>query len=49
MVDEFHICTWNITIKPVAIALSGAGKGLRRRDSGGDHQRIIEAYSELSQ
>jgi hypothetical protein len=32
MVDGLHIPIWNRTKKPLAIALSGAGKGLRERE-----------------
>jgi hypothetical protein len=35
MVDVIHILTENITKKPLAIVLSGAGKRSRGRDSGG--------------
>jgi hypothetical protein len=34
-VDRLHIPIWNTTKKPLAIALSGAEKGLRGRDDGG--------------
>jgi hypothetical protein len=40
MVDGHHILIWNRTKKPLAIALSGAGKGLRRRDNGGDVNNV---------
>jgi hypothetical protein len=36
MVDGLHILIWNRTKKPLAIALSGAGRGLRGRDDGSD-------------
>jgi hypothetical protein len=36
MVDGLHTLIQNRTKKPLAIALSGAGTGLRSRDSGGD-------------
>jgi hypothetical protein len=36
MVDGLHILTQNRTKKPLAIALSGAWRGLRGRDGGGD-------------
>jgi hypothetical protein len=35
-VYELHIPIWNRTKKPLAIALSGVGMGLRGRDDGGD-------------
>jgi hypothetical protein len=34
MVDGLHIPIWNRTKKPLAIALSGAGRVLRGRDDG---------------
>jgi hypothetical protein len=36
MVDGLHIPIWSRTKKPLAIALSGVGRGLRRRDDGGN-------------
>jgi hypothetical protein len=36
MVDGLHIFIRNRTKKPLAIALSGTGRGLRERDGGGD-------------
>jgi hypothetical protein len=36
MVYRFHIVVWNGTKKPLAIALSGVGRGLRGRDDGDD-------------
>jgi hypothetical protein len=36
MVDGFHTPIWNRTKKPLAIALSGAGMGLKGRGDGGD-------------
>jgi hypothetical protein len=36
MVDEVHILIWNRTMKPLVIALSGAG-----RDWGGEIVRVI--------
>jgi hypothetical protein len=36
MADGLHILTWNRTKKPLAIALSRAGRGLRERDNGAD-------------
>jgi hypothetical protein len=36
MVDRHHILIGNRTMKPLAIALSGAGERLMERDSGGD-------------
>jgi hypothetical protein len=35
MVDELHIPIWNRTRKPLTIALSRVGKGLRGRDDVG--------------
>jgi hypothetical protein len=35
VVDELHIHIRNRTKKPLAIALSGAGRGLRGRDDEG--------------
>jgi hypothetical protein len=40
MVDGLHIPTWNRTKKPVAIALSEVGKGLRGRDNGSNVMNI---------
>jgi hypothetical protein len=34
MVDGLHILTWNRAVKPPAIDLSGAGRGLRGKDGG---------------
>jgi hypothetical protein len=34
MVDRLQILIWNRTKKPLEIALSGVGKGLRGRDDG---------------
>jgi hypothetical protein len=36
MVDGLHICIWNRTKKPFAIALSKVGRGWRGRDNGGN-------------
>jgi hypothetical protein len=36
MVDGLYIHTQNRTMKPLAIALSGVGRGLQGRDGGGD-------------
>jgi hypothetical protein len=36
MVDGLHILTQNRTKKPLAIVLSGVGRGRRGRDGGGD-------------
>jgi hypothetical protein len=36
MVDGLHILIWNRTKKPLAIALSGVGRGLKRREDGDD-------------
>jgi hypothetical protein len=36
MVDGLHIPIWNRTKKPLAIALSEVGRGLRGRDNGGN-------------
>jgi hypothetical protein len=35
MADGLHIPIWNRTMKPLAIALSGVGSGLRGRDDEG--------------
>jgi hypothetical protein len=40
MVDGLHILTWNWTKKPLAIASSGAGRGLRGRNDGSDITQI---------
>jgi hypothetical protein len=39
MIDRFHIQTQNRTMKPLAIALSGAGRG-QRGDGGYDLTNI---------
>jgi hypothetical protein len=48
MIDGLHILIRNRTKKPLAIALSGAGRGLRGRDNGGDvtnvQYRSIQNY-----
>jgi hypothetical protein len=36
MFDGLHILIWNGTKKLLAIALSGAGRGLRGKDDGGN-------------
>jgi hypothetical protein len=36
MIDELHIPVWNRTRKPLAIAFSGVGRGLKERDNGGN-------------
>jgi hypothetical protein len=36
MVDGIHVLTRNRAKKHLAMALSGAGRGLRERDGGGD-------------
>jgi hypothetical protein len=36
MVDGVHVLIWNRTKKPLAIPLSGAWRGSRVRDGGGD-------------
>jgi hypothetical protein len=36
MVDGLHILIWNKTKKPLAITLSGSGRGITGRDNGGD-------------
>jgi hypothetical protein len=36
IVGRLHILIWNRTKKPLSIALSRAGKGLRGRDNGGN-------------
>jgi hypothetical protein len=40
MVDGLHIPIWNRTKKPLAIALSGVGRRLRGRDSGGNVNNV---------
>jgi hypothetical protein len=40
MVDRLYIPIWNRTKKPLAIAWSGAVKGLRGRDDGGDVNNV---------
>jgi hypothetical protein len=40
LVDGLHILIRNRTKKPLAIALSGAGRGSRGRDDGGDVTNI---------
>jgi hypothetical protein len=40
MFDGFHILIRNRTKKPLAIALSGAGRGLRGRDGGSELTNI---------
>jgi hypothetical protein len=40
MVDRLHIPIWNRTKKPFAIALSGAGRGLRGRDDEGNVNNV---------
>jgi hypothetical protein len=40
MADEPHIPIRNRTKKPFAIALSGVGKGLRKRDNGGNVNNV---------
>jgi hypothetical protein len=36
MVDGIHMLIWGRTKKPLVIALSGVGRGLRWREDGGD-------------
>jgi hypothetical protein len=36
MVDGLHILIWNRTMKPLAITLSGVGRGVKRRNDGDD-------------
>jgi hypothetical protein len=36
MSDGLHIPVWNRKKQPLAIALNGAGRGMRGRDDGGD-------------
>jgi hypothetical protein len=40
MVDGLHIPIWNRTKKPLAIALSGMGRGLKGRDNGGNVNNV---------
>jgi hypothetical protein len=40
MVDGLHIPIWNRTKKPLAIALSEVGKGLRRGDNRGNVNNV---------
>jgi hypothetical protein len=40
MVDGLHIRIWNRTRKPLAIALSGVGKGQKGRDKGGNVNNV---------
>jgi hypothetical protein len=40
MVDRHRIFIWNRTKKPLAIALSGVGRGLRERDGGGNLTKV---------
>jgi hypothetical protein len=40
MVDGLHTPIWNRNKKPLAIALSGVGKGLRGRDNGGNVNNV---------
>jgi hypothetical protein len=47
MVDELYILIWNRTKKPLATALSGAGKMLRGRDRWSNQCRTY-VYLELS-
>jgi hypothetical protein len=49
MVDGFHLHMWTRTMKPHAIALSGAGRGSQGRWWGQANQCTMQAYSELSQ
>jgi hypothetical protein len=46
MVDGLHIPTWNRTKKSLAIASSGAGRGLRGRDDGGNETNIQYASNQ---
>jgi hypothetical protein len=51
MVDGLHIHIWNKTMKPLKIALSGAGRGLQEEGEGdgGDNLTNVQyVYSELS-
>jgi hypothetical protein len=41
MVDGLHILTQNRTKKPLAIVLSGVGKGSRERDSKDDLINVL--------
>jgi hypothetical protein len=40
MVDGLHVLTWNRTKKPLAIASSGEGRGLWKRDDGGNPTNV---------
>jgi hypothetical protein len=40
MADGLHTPTWHRTKKPLAIALSGVGKGLRGRNNGGNFNNV---------
>jgi hypothetical protein len=40
MVDGLHLPIWNKTKKPLEIALSGIGRGLRGRDDGGNVNNV---------
>jgi hypothetical protein len=40
MVDRFHIPIWNRIKKPLAIALSGEGRGLGGRDDGSNVNNV---------
>jgi hypothetical protein len=53
MVDGLHIIIWNRRKKPLAIALSGAGKVWKGRDSGSDltnvqHNPNLNCYYDSS-
>jgi hypothetical protein len=40
MVDGLHVPIRNGTKKPLAVALSGVGRGLRRQDNGSNETNI---------
>jgi hypothetical protein len=40
MVDGLQIPIWNRTKKPLAIALSGVGRGLKGTDNGGNVNKV---------
>jgi hypothetical protein len=47
MIDRLHIPIWK-TKKPIAIALSGVGRGLRGRGDGGNINNVQYVQLELS-
>jgi hypothetical protein len=46
MVDGLHIPKWDRTNKPLAIALRGAGRGLRGRDDGSNVNNVQYASNQ---